>query len=191
MTSEFHRNDQNGRKNGRSGIWIWETAGALFIISSGCLLHFVFEWFGRWPPLALVAAVNESVWEHLKLAFWPSLFFGLFARPFLKGKTDHYWTAKIAGILLMPIFIAVSFYAYILVFKRHNLIYDISIFVIAVILGQMTSARLMQKTHFTRLIKITAALLLIAVILMFSLCTYCPPRLPLFHDGRTGGYGIS
>jgi hypothetical protein len=35
------------------------------------LLHFAFGWSGRWLPLALVAPVNESVWEHLKMAYWP------------------------------------------------------------------------------------------------------------------------
>ena len=53
----------------------WELAGVPFIFCIGALLHFVYEWAGAWWPLALVAAVNESVWEHLKLAFWPSVIY--------------------------------------------------------------------------------------------------------------------
>ena len=56
----------------------WELLGIVFIIVLGGALHFVFDLSGEWPPLALIAAVNESVWEHLKLGFWPALIYFLF-----------------------------------------------------------------------------------------------------------------
>ena len=55
----------------------WELIGAVFIVLAGSALHFVFAWTGGWRPVALVAAVNESIWEHLKLAFWPGFFWAL------------------------------------------------------------------------------------------------------------------
>lgn len=66
-------------------ILFFEIAGIFFISLSGSALHFVFEWLEEWPPVALIAAVNESVWEHLKLAFWPGMIYALF-RDFVTGK---------------------------------------------------------------------------------------------------------
>ena len=39
----------------------------------GSLLHFVFDWTGpnRWA--AIFSAVNESYWEHIKIAVWPTM----------------------------------------------------------------------------------------------------------------------
>jgi len=179
-----------GRAGKGSAVWIAEAAGALFIISAGTLLHYVFDLFGRWPPLALIAAVNESVWEHLKLAFWPAVIFGLAARPWLRSRTTNYWTAKGFGIFVMPLLICAFFYSHKLIFGQHNLAYDITTYVIAVTAGQMLSARLMRMPPLPRKIRILAAGLLAAALLAFSLFTFFPPRLPVFRDGRTGEYGI-
>ena len=41
-------------------------------ILAGCVLHFLYGW---WPNAltALFSPVNESLWEHVKLVFWPFL----------------------------------------------------------------------------------------------------------------------
>ena len=35
----------------------------------GTLLHFIYEWSGNNAIIASFSAVNESVWEHLKISF--------------------------------------------------------------------------------------------------------------------------
>ena len=42
----------------------------LSALVAGTLLHFVYEWFGG-NVWAVIGAVNESTWEHLKLLFFP------------------------------------------------------------------------------------------------------------------------
>ena len=39
---------------------------------AGCVLHFLYDWFPG-AATALVSPVNESLWEHVKLVFWPYL----------------------------------------------------------------------------------------------------------------------
>lgn len=56
---------------------LWETFGILFIFSVGTLLHFTYDALGKWKPVGLIAPVNESVWEHLKMGFWPTLIYGI------------------------------------------------------------------------------------------------------------------
>lgn len=41
-------------------------------LAAGALLHFLYQW---WPNTltALFSPINESLWEHLKILFWPYL----------------------------------------------------------------------------------------------------------------------
>lgn len=55
------------------GALVWDLTGIPVIILGGVLLHFCFDWSGRRRLLAVFAPVNESVWEHLKMAYWPLL----------------------------------------------------------------------------------------------------------------------
>ena len=174
----------------RKKILIWEMTGAVIISLSGSLLHFVFALFGEWPPLALIAAVNESVWEHLKLAFWPALFYALIEWPFLRGKTKNFWTAKSFGIFSMPVIITAGFYGYKALIGHHILWVDISLFIFAVFAGQIMSTRLLLCRSFNSATKILALFLLVVMIGAFSLFTFFPPHVPLFCDSATGQFGI-
>ena len=40
--------------------------------AAGIVLHFLFHWFPN-PALALISPVRESVWEHVKLLYFPLL----------------------------------------------------------------------------------------------------------------------
>ena len=75
----------------RRTVRSWETIGVLFIVLAGSALHFVFEWTGYWRPVAWLAAVNESVWEHFKLAFWPSLFFAVVEYAAIRKSANNFW----------------------------------------------------------------------------------------------------
>jgi hypothetical protein len=168
----------------------WQIVGTLFVLSFGGILHFLFAWSGGWTPVALVAAVNESVWEHLKLVFWPGLIFVFATYPILKNKTENFWTAKISGLLSMPLCIVALFYLYKFIFKTHNLAYDIGIFILAVILGQWISCRLLLQSPPASKVKFILIVTLLAAITAFSLFSFFPPPYPLFQDSHSGGYGI-
>jgi hypothetical protein len=79
----------------------WELAGALFIIILGSMLHFTFKWSGNNQLVAIFSADNESVWEHLKLVFWPTLLWGLIEFLSLRGKANNFVFAKTAEVYLM------------------------------------------------------------------------------------------
>ena len=170
---------------------IWEIAGACVIIACGSLLHFVFEWLGNYYPVALIAAVNESVWEHLKLAFWPSLIWAGIEYPYLRKLVPNFLVAKITGIIVMPIFIVIVFYSYTSVVGSSILFVDISTFVIAVFAGQIVSYKILLIGSPVIWLKNLSLVALALSIFAFSLFTYFPPRLPLFEDSRNGSYGIT
>lgn len=175
----------------RKEIFRWEAAGAVFIILAGSALHFVFEWSGGFRPLAWLAAVNESTWEHFKLGFWPALAFALFEVLVWRGrKPVNFWAGKAVGLATMPLVIGAVFYAYKAAFGRHFLWADILLFVLAVLAGQYLSAGILAAEPLAPARRKAAAAGLILLLLAFALLTYFPPRIFLFLDPRTGGYGI-
>lgn len=174
----------------KAKILTWEITGAVTISLLGNFLHFAFALFGEWPPAALIAAVNESVWEHLKLAFWPALIYALIEWPFFRRKIKDFWIAKIFGIFIIPIIIISFFYGYKTLIGHNILWADISLFVFAVFVGQIFSYRLLLRRSFAAGIKTLAMILLILMVTVFSFLTFFPPHFPLFCDPQTGQYGI-
>ncbi|MDO9534415.1 MAG: DUF6512 family protein [Bacillota bacterium] len=174
----------------KNTVLTWEIAGVIFIFTAGSLLHFVFDWLGQWKPIALIAAVNESVWEHLKLAFWPGVLHYTVEYKYLKKITRNFIVAKTAALYLAPIIIIVLFYSYTAVLGRHLLFLDILIFAIAVAAAQLASYKLLILPRLPKSLHITAVVFLVLIFLSFLFFTFLPPNLPLFEDSITGGYGI-
>jgi hypothetical protein len=171
-------------------VWRWECVGVPFIFLFGFFLHFTFELLGSWRPAALVSAVNESTWEHFKIAFWPGLLFAVIEYRFLKESVQNFWLAKSLALLSVPVTIAVLFYGYTAVIGRHYLPVDILIFLVAVAVGQLLSYKLLlasEKGHYAERFGLV---LLAFMALAFSLLTYYPPHMFLFENPRTEGYGI-
>lgn len=54
----------------------WLLTG-LAALAAGVLLHFLFQWFPN-PVTALISPVRESIWEHIKLLYFPLLAAALF-----------------------------------------------------------------------------------------------------------------
>jgi hypothetical protein len=174
----------------KSNILVWEMTGAVLISLFGSLLHFSFDILGKWPPAALISAVNESVWEHLKLAFWPALIFAIIEWSFFRRHARNFWTAKAIGIFTMPLIIGTVFYGYTAIFNQNILWIDISLFVLAVFSGQIISFKLLLRHTFAPVAKILSIILLVLMIVSFSLFTFFPPHCFIFCDPQTGQYGI-
>jgi hypothetical protein len=81
--------------------WGILTAAIMPIFLPGSILHFAYDWSGGWRPVAPVGAVNESVWEHLKIAYWPALLSGLVEWRMLKLRYPGFWAARSLGLLVM------------------------------------------------------------------------------------------
>jgi hypothetical protein len=168
----------------------WELVGIGVIFIVGALFHFLFEWSGGWEPVGVIAAVNESVWEHFKIAFWPALFYAIFEYPFLRRSTSNFMVAKAIGIYVMPVAIAVIFYSYTAIVGEEILIVDILIFFVAVALGQLASYKILTVRLWPRWTGRLGLVMVIALAVAFGVFTFYPPHLPIFRDVVTGGYGI-
>jgi hypothetical protein len=86
------------KKAERKPAFGYELMGIIFIVILGSLLHFTFELSGHQPLVGMFSAVNESVWEHLKLGFWPALAYAIVEYRCLKKLTNNFLFAKTVGI---------------------------------------------------------------------------------------------
>ncbi|MCX8094747.1 MAG: DUF6512 family protein [Caldisericia bacterium] len=172
-------------------IFKWQLFAFLFTVFLGSFLHFLFELSGNSIIVAYFAAVNESTWEHLKLAFFPALIFSIIEYPFVKKHVKNYFFGKVIGFYIMPITIIVLFYGYKILFKSNSLIWDIFIFVLSVFLGEYVAYKfLIKKENLGKNYIIISIILFIIIFSLFSIFTYFPLKNFLFKDPVTGGYGI-
>ena len=177
------------RVNNRS-VLVYEMVGTVFIIILGSILHFTFEWSGGNPVVGAFSAVNESVWEHLKLVFWPALLFMLIEYIPLKKTANNLVLAKTVGVYLAVITIPIVFYSYTAVTGKSIFLIDISTFVVAVIIGQISSYKLLTHKKLSENLNRISLVLLAMLGIAFALFTFYPPQLPVFRDPNTGKDGI-
>ena len=173
----------------------WEIAAVFFILLPGSALHFAFELSNFWPPMAPFAAVNESIWEHLKMVFWPGLIFFSVQYGFLKDDSyaRRFWTAKALTLYLMPFLIAAGWYAVVALTGGHTLLVDGALFVGAIIAGQLLSYAILSGKISLNPHPRQAVLAIALLALAFALLTFYPPKVSLFEHStleKTGQYGI-
>ena len=75
----------------------WEVLGLIFVLAAGNLLHFVYEWCGESPIAGVLASVNESTWEHMKLLTTPWVLWSIVEFAALRRTGLPVLTARAAG----------------------------------------------------------------------------------------------
>lgn len=168
----------------------WQIAGFLFTSIFGTLLHFLFDLSGQSIIAALFSAVNESIWEHLKLLYWPMVLFAWIESRFGEKRYRHYWCIKLAGVLLGLILIPTLYYTYTGILGTSADWFNIAIFFIAAGVAYRTETRLFQKEFTCRLEPRRAFLVISLLSIVFLVLTFLPPHIPFFQDPVTGAYGF-
>ncbi len=168
-----------------------EMLGALFISVIGSLLHFTYRAAGSYWLVGVFSAVNESTWEHLKLAVIPAAVWLLLERYVFKVRSDNFFFAKTVAVFLPPILIVGGFYGYTALLGDNFLPVDISLFVFSVISGQYVGYRLMTTPEFSKKSDKLWLGLVLAALVAFAIFTFYPPRFFLFKEPINQSYGIN
>lgn len=171
-------------------VFKFETIGFIFVAFLGTINHFMFEWFNNNKFLALFCPVNESIFEHLKLLFFPFLIWAIIEY-FILEKPCNFFSAKLAGIILGNVFITTFYYTYSGIIGTNLLFMDILTFLLGLLVAFLTSYLIITnpkyETNYTEKLSI---ILLVIISLIFFLFTFYPPFIPFFKDMTTKTYGI-
>lgn len=160
--------------------------GAVFVLITGTLSHFVYGWSGENPVAGLFFPVNESTWEHMKLVFFPTLIYGLFLYNKMWEDAPCIRSAVPAAILAGTASVPVLFYTYSGILGRDYFILDIAVFILSVLIAFFVLWRIARRDSASPVCQKTAGSLLNAAVILitvlFILFSYDPPGLGIFAE---------
>lgn len=155
--------------------------GILLAVGLGILLHFLYDFAGKSVWAALFSPVNESVWEHMKLAFFSLLVYFLYEILRVRKQIPSLSSASAWGILTGTFSIPVIFYTYSGILGFHVLALDIGTLFIGLFLGFFIQKKRMHPGSFLPAGGGVWAWSLVALTgVCFFAFTFWPPDLPLF-----------
>lgn len=169
---------------------IW---GAVFSIIVGSLWHFVYQWSGNSFVLGLFAPVNESPWEHMKLAFAPLIMFAFVDFYYLRRIVKNYCFSLIKQIGIAILTMLAIYFLQKIITGDSALFADIGSFVLGIALAKYFGYQILigkyKKFEFVGINKFSA-IMLILLTTFFVFATINPPKTVLFLDQNTNNYGI-
>ena len=132
------------------------------------------------PLVGLICPVSESVWEHLKLLYWPFLASGFLLNRKAQD-AQAAWSGTLAALLVMPAFLLGIYYTLESGFAFTAGWLNIALYVLSLALGFWLMARLTKTGGLSWLcgVLVIAAGLYGAALILF---TMAPPALPIFLD---------
>lgn len=165
-------------------VKIYSWIGLFVVCSLSIPLHFLYEWSGENAVVGMFTPINESIWEHLKLVFWPLVFWWGLGYLIFKDKkrlSPTKWvTAGTASIFTSMLFIVGWYYTWVYALETESSIIDIGSLFLAVPIAQLIAIHLYKVVKPRTIYFILASLLVILFAGMFIWFTFNTPDLPLF-----------
>ncbi len=147
-------------------------------VLAGTALHFIYEWWPN-PLIGLIAPVNESVWEHMKLLFWP--FFGAAVWDYCHDRRLCVWGAYMAAQLLMPAALLGCYYLLETGFGLSGLVIDLALYYLTMAGGFWFAGQHRNSAKFG-----SAAGVLTMAAAVYGSCllvfTIAAPNFPIFRE---------
>ena len=155
--------------------------GIIFVLITGTLAHFAYDWSGNNTFIGFLFPVNESVWEHMKLVFFPMLFYSFYMIVKLDSDYPCIAATMMFGVLLGTFLIPILFYTYSGILGYTTRVLDIGTFVVSVLLSFFTIYKLAPSCKLTPYEAAFKTLVLIMA-MSFFLFTYQPLDIGIFAE---------
>ena len=168
----------------------WQIAGFAFTASMGTFFHFLFDLTKESVVAAFISPVNESIWEHIKLLFFPMFLFALFEYAFWGQQYAGFWCIKLKGIVVGMLLIPVLYYTYSGIIGRSVDWVNIVIFFVAVGVVYFLETKLFLGNTSCKFSSEYAFVILCVIGIVFFVFTFYPPHIPLFQDSMSKTYGF-
>ena len=167
----------------------WQIIAIIICLILGTLLHFTYELSNYNMIVGLFSAVNESVWEHLKLLFYPMFLMSIIGYFIIGKKSMNYWFAQMIGIISALIFVVIFFYTYTGIVGKNFAVLDIGSFIVGILFGEYIIYQILKRKNMYKA-EIQSFILVIILLLCFIVFTIYPPIIPLFEDPIYGTFGL-
>lgn len=169
---------------------VWQRYGFIFTSIAGVLLHFLFDWTNQSIIVSPFSAVNESIFEHTKLLFFPMLVFAIIENKYIGKGYENFWCIKKNGIMLGIVLIPVLYYTINGVFGQTPDWVNIAIFFLSVAVVYYAETRMFKSNKVECKKDDKAIMTLVIIAVLFAVLTFVTPKIPFFKDPITNTYGF-
>lgn len=151
---------------------------AAFVLATlaGACLHFLYDLFPN-PVTALFAPVNESLWEHLKILYWPYL---ASAAILTRWEGGALLGQRCFSLLLASLVMEAAGYVFCVLLGGESLAFDVGLFVLVMAAAFFLPGFLRGTVWSAR--RDLFLLLAAALGLFLVIFTFLPPQMILFAD---------
>ncbi len=174
----------------KKSVTFWSFLGFVFVAVVGTLLHFLYDWLGQSAVVGIFAAINESIWEHMKLLFVSLMIFAVIESRFLAADYENFWCVKLLGTLAGLLVIPTLYYTYTGALGVSADWFNIVIFFTAAALVFFVEGWMLRTERGCGVPSVAAIAVLVGVGAWFVAFTFLAPHIPLFRDPLSGTYGI-
>jgi hypothetical protein len=157
----------------------------------GSVLHFLFDWTKHNRIVAVIAAVNESYWEHVKIAIWPVVVLQVVLFSVGGFNYSSFVPAATIALYSIPISMVGLVFLYKAISRRNILWLDISLFFVVIAIAQVLFVLVLEQLAADAFLVALSALFLAGLVAAFVRFTFRPPQEPdVFIDPLNKKYGI-
>lgn len=170
-------------------VKILSIVGFFFIAILGTILHFTYEFSNFNLFVGCFSAVNESIWEHLKIAILPMILWTYIEFIILKYRQDNLWTSLIYKITTLILIVTIAFYLYTSILGKSIVVLDIFLFYLSIFVSQIVGYKKIKEKPVSIKKEEVNKYLVILIFILFILFTFIPPKFDIFKDAVTSTYG--
>jgi hypothetical protein len=164
-------------------------AGGTVTSGLGAFFHFLYPICNKSVAVALFVPVNESVWEHQKLIWFPMTLWVCILTMFADDASD--WMFSSLAIITPAIATTIcTFYIFTALNGADNTIFDICLYVAVMFAANHGAVRLAPAVRRIEHIVAYSATLFVLYFALFAVLTLWPIHVDMFRDGQTNFYGI-
>ncbi|MGM0396449.1 MAG: DUF6512 family protein [Bacillota bacterium] len=172
----------------RSLAW-GSNIGLVALIFLGLAFHELYKSTGV-SFLGIISPVNESKWEHWKMAFFPMLIIGTLEYYILGLRGSNYLFALAAGSIVFLVVTFGGIELYELILEEAHLTVHVSTFLMGAAAGQFARYMIMGNSRSSTILLVIGGIVIGTMSLVFFRFTFNPPRDEYFRDSISGTYGI-
>ncbi|WP_249029637.1 DUF6512 family protein [Tannockella kyphosi] len=145
---------------------------ALFLLLIASAMHFIYD-FIPYDIIGLIVPIDESIFQHIKLIFYPILFYYLYIKR---------WNTIVIVQLVSIVSMLFIYYFYRYALNIESVPIDILLVGLIFVIMQYIDTLALQHNWITSS-KITILFIMISIFLLGYLTIY-PPNLPMFIEGN-------
>lgn len=166
------------------GIFI----NTIILGSAASLSHFLYDLSGKKLIVGLFNPVNDSVWEHLKLMFFPFLLWWIVIYLIKNRKYDiplNSWIESAAvSLVAAPFSVVLLFYGYKGALGIESVFIDILLAFISYYIALCVASHFLEYSVPNKCAAIVSVIIIVIIFAAFIVFTINPPRLPIFSSNN-------